>query len=172
MTDQETPDPQAFTGRWTGVTDIEKRWRPLSPAELVRAPANIRMVESAINRRWPDVDARIASGKLDVEDVRDVVAMLTRQLLEVDPDIPLSTTRWQEASGTESLSVTLDGPLSGATLVFDKWMVDALDNPDEQAERENDSSPMFYAPPPNEYEERAFDSTRLHPIGWWEDYRA
>jgi hypothetical protein len=151
---------------WTNTADIEARWRPLSEDEAERAPGIIGIIERGIARRWTDVQARLDADTLKPDDLKDVVALLARQVLEVDPDIPLRAKAWQQTSGTESESITLDGSLAGAMLTFDDWMVEALDSPIDAAATAIDTVPLFHAPQP---------SKRLHNAlrendEWWDWY--
>lgn len=149
-------DEQTTPTTWTSPADIAKPWRPLSDSEKQRAQANIEIVERALLARWPDLGDRITSGALAKASVTDVVYFLVRPLVEVDPDIPLRAKSWQETSGSESQSITLDGPLSGVVLTLDQWMVDRLSPPVTPSTRNTSAGPLFAAPDPGDFWDRAF----------------
>jgi hypothetical protein len=141
---------------WTSPEDIAKPWRPLTDAEQERAQANIEIVERALLHRWPDLRTRVAAGVPSADDVKDVVYFLVRPLVEVDPDIPLRAKAFQETSGSESQSITLDGPLSGVVLTLDGWMVDRLAPPNDPSTKKPTREPLYAAPDPGDFWDRAF----------------
>lgn len=108
---------------WAEAEHIEDVWRSLTPDETQRATNLIEHVERGIIREWPDVPARLDAGTLDVADVRDVIVWSVLGVLGIDIDIPTAAKSFQETSGSESRSVTLDGPLGAAWLTFAPWMV-------------------------------------------------
>lgn len=148
------------TTAWTTSDDVADRWRPLTPAELERAPGVIGTIERGIARRWPDVQARLDAGTLDRDSLHDVVGLLARQALEIDPDIPLNATQWARGAGTESENIKLDGSLAGRWLTFDDWMVEILDNPAEATATTATRAPLFHAPKPSRRLERALHDDR------------
>jgi Gp19/Gp15/Gp42-like protein len=62
-------------------SDVEARWRPLDEAETARAAVLLADASRMIRRRPWNVDARIAAGTLDAEDVRMVVAAMVRRAM-------------------------------------------------------------------------------------------
>jgi len=108
---------------WTKPTDIVAVWRPLRPAESARVAGLIGFVERAIRREWPDVAKWIAESRLSVEDVQDVVVWMVLPILAPDVDLPVNAKSWQDTSGSESRSVTLDSPTGPRLLTFAPWMV-------------------------------------------------
>lgn len=108
---------------WAEPEHIEAVWRPLTAAESDRATGLIEAVERGIVREWPDVPGRLTNGTLLVEDVRDVIVWSVMGVLGVDAEIPQNAKSYQETSGSESRSITLDGTLGAAWLTFSAWMV-------------------------------------------------
>jgi len=111
------------TRPWADPEHIEEVWRSLSEAESDRATALIEHAERGVIREWPDTEARLTAGTLNREDVRDVIVWSVLGLLGVDLDIPVNAKAFQETSGSESRSITLDGTLGGQWLTFAPWMV-------------------------------------------------
>lgn len=149
----------ADTSTWTQPGDIADRWQPLTPDQTERAPGIIAMIERALRRRWKDLaDRWTAAGETgDFQaTVKDVVALLARQVLEVPADVPLRAKNWQETSGSESLSVGLDGTMAGWFLVLDPWMVDALDTEQDDVDQAAAGTPVFAAPDPGDWWDRTF----------------
>lgn len=69
------------------VSDVVSRWRPLSPAETSVAETLIGDAEDIIRVRWPDMDARVASGDVSpVTVARIVAAMVRRAMLNRDAE--------------------------------------------------------------------------------------
>ncbi|PZE23860.1 hypothetical protein [Curtobacterium sp. MCBD17_028] len=129
-TDDEPDLPQT---RWATPSDIEGTWRPLNPAETVRAANLIGTVERAIARTWPTTADRITAGTLDKASVVDVIVWSVLPLLEVTttptgPEIPSRATSYQSTSGTEGRTVTLDGSPHASFLTFAGWMVDVFES--------------------------------------------
>lgn len=143
---------------WTDDEALVARWRPLTADEKARTTGIIAMVERALRRRWPDLQQRIDADTLDIQTVQDVVYALARPLIETDPDVPLAAKSWQETSGSESLSVTLDGALSGRFLVLDPWMVDALNADTDDDDSRSSRTPTYAAPDPGDWWDRTFPS--------------
>lgn len=108
---------------WTTAAHLVEVWRPLRPAETSRADGLIAFVERAVRRTWPDVDKWIAEERLAIEDVRDVVVWTVLPLIAPDVDLPLNAKSWQDTSGSESRSVTLDSATGPRVLTFAPWMV-------------------------------------------------
>lgn len=106
--------------------DIVNAWRPLSPIETTRAAYWLEVASRNVRRRWPDVDDRLAlpdsdPRHLDPRDVRDVVVALVLEVIG-GPPVPRAR-QWSEASGSESLSVTIDAGGGYDPRVFAGWMV-------------------------------------------------
>jgi len=112
---------------WTEPADIVKVWRPLRSKENDRAQGLIEFVERAIRREWPEITTWIAYGRLSVEDVKDVVVWMVLPILAPDVDLPINARSWQDTSGSESRSVTLDSPTGPRLLTFSAWMVKVFD---------------------------------------------
>lgn len=63
------------------VSDVEDMYRPIPDDETTRVESLIRYASSVVRGRVPAIDRRIASGLLDEQTARDVVAvMVTRAL--------------------------------------------------------------------------------------------
>lgn len=124
----ETPEARP---NYAVPQDIADVWRPLEGGEQARAEKLIASVARAIRRTWPDVDERIASGDLNVLDVADVIVWQVLPILDVSSTasgtpLPVNAKAYQETSGSESVSITLDGPGGVLTFVFAPWMVDVF----------------------------------------------
>lgn len=113
---------------WAEPTQIEDVWRPLTDAERDRATNLIDVVERALLREWPNIPARLAAGDLTVEDVRDVIVWSVMPVLGVNTDIPVNAKAWQETSGSESRSITLDGGTGATWMTFAPWMVKVFES--------------------------------------------
>lgn len=125
MADVTNSDP------WATPDDIAAVWRPLNTAQADRARALIEVISRAIRRRWPDStrDRLIVPGMMD--DITDVVVFSVLPFMEQDPadptPIPSNAKSFQQTSGAESVSVTLDGPLAGRLAEFAPWMVSVFE---------------------------------------------
>lgn len=108
---------------WATPADIAAVWRPLTAAEAERATGLIGTVSRAIRREWPDVSARIEAGTLDKDDVADVIVWSILPILAPGANLPLNVKTYQETSGAESRSITLDGAAGVDWLEFASWMV-------------------------------------------------
>jgi arginine deiminase len=72
-----------MAGSFALVADLEARWRPLTPAERVRAETLLGVASRRVRRKFGTIDARIASGALDPLDVVDVVCDVVKRVLMV-----------------------------------------------------------------------------------------
>lgn len=69
------------------ASDVEERWRTLSTAESTTADALSADASDMIRTRWPDVDARIATGSLTDGSLTRVVAnMVKRAMVNLDAE--------------------------------------------------------------------------------------
>ncbi|MBJ8342780.1 hypothetical protein JGU71_28210 [Antrihabitans sp. YC3-6] len=67
--------------------DVESRWRPLSVSESAIATTLLADASQMIRERWPDIDARIASGAVaELTVVRIVCGMVKRAMLAPEAD--------------------------------------------------------------------------------------
>jgi Phage protein Gp19/Gp15/Gp42 len=125
------------------IGSIENAWRPLSTAERPRAEYYLGAASRRIRRRWPDVDARLAAGNLNADDVSDVVVQMVVGAL----DVPLvrNAKSWSETAGQMSRSVTLQSGKSDL-LAIEDWMIAVF-------EGESTPSPVFCMPPSGRYED-------------------
>lgn len=65
----------------TSTAQVEALWQPVPTAQAPRVTALIGMASRRIRAAFPDIDARIASGGIDVDLVSDVAtAMVVRVL--------------------------------------------------------------------------------------------
>jgi hypothetical protein len=95
-------------------SDVEDRWRDLTDAEEARAEVLLGDASRIVRRRWPDIDARIAAGDLDADDVLMVVAgMVKRAMLGPDVD---GVTEQTEAAGPFSVARKYSNPLGNLYL--------------------------------------------------------
>lgn len=63
------------------ASDVEVRWRPLSPTEMDTAEQLAADASDMIRDRWPDVDERIAAGTLRESSVVRVVAGMVKRAM-------------------------------------------------------------------------------------------
>ncbi|OMH30649.1 Gp19/Gp15/Gp42 family protein [Tersicoccus sp. Bi-70] len=125
--------------------NVANAWRPLTPAEQARADYLAGFASRQLRRRWRDLDDRLADGRLDSEDVRDVVVGMVLQAIELTP--VMGARSWQISSGTESRQVTLaaaGGDPNRMEIV--DWMLDILDP------ARSPVVPLFSMPPSGRYE--------------------
>lgn len=95
-------------------TDVENRWRELTISERDLADTLAEDASRRVRRRWKTIDARIAAGALDSEDVRMVVAgVVKRAMLNSASEGVSSKT---DSGGVYSQSVTYVNP--SANLYF------------------------------------------------------
>lgn len=62
-------------------TDVEARWRPLTPSEATVAATLIDDASSMIRARWSDVDARLDNGSLLASELVRVVANMVKRAM-------------------------------------------------------------------------------------------
>lgn len=106
------------------VEDLEKAWRFLTAAERPRAQYYLGFASRRIRERWSDVDARLAAGTLDAENVNDVAVHM---VLGIVDGAPVRRARsWSETRGPLSQSVTLESGKSDLITIED-WMVQVFD---------------------------------------------
>jgi hypothetical protein len=115
---------------FASAADITNAWRPLNPQEATRAGYWLEVASRRVRNRWPDVDARIATGgDLKPFDVRDVVVALVVEVLG-GPAVPNARSFSEQiTSGAESRSrsVTLDKGAPNDPNVFALWMVELFE---------------------------------------------
>ena len=128
---------------WTEADDIVDQWRPLKPAEIERAEGLIGLIERFIRRTWRDTQERTDAGDLGIDDVKDVVVWSVIPLIAPGTRLPPNVRSWQETSGSESQSVTLD---AGQTMEFAGWMVDVFEGKGRGADSNRGPSPAFGFP--------------------------
>jgi hypothetical protein len=97
-------------------SDVEDRWRELSATERDLADTLAQDASRRIRRRWKTVDARIAAGTLDPDDVRMVVAGVVKRAMLNSAAEGVST--MTDSGGPFSKSVTYVNPT--ANLFFTK----------------------------------------------------
>lgn len=142
---------------WTQPQDIEAQWRPLRPSEAARAPGLIALTERHIRRTWPETARRLGDGELTRDDIADVVVWAVVPLLAPGVDLPPHVKTWQETSGSESESFTLEGSTLSGMLVFAGWMVDVFEGA-TRTRKTNAPLPRGGFPPSGGYE-RLFGGT-------------
>lgn len=101
--------PFATTG------DLAARWRPLTPEETARAEVLIADASRTIRRLYPDVEARIAAGELDLEDLKMIVCAMVKRVMRVPADLDGVAARSQ-ATGPHSVSDTFSDPVEDLEL--------------------------------------------------------
>jgi hypothetical protein len=89
--------------------DLQARWRPLDPEETARAAVLLGDASRIVRRRWSDIDARIAAGDLDLEDVVMVVCAMVRRA-GLDGDDPVGVTQQAETVGPFTVSRSFGQP--------------------------------------------------------------
>lgn len=60
-------------------SDLEARWRPLTPAEATQAATLLDDASWMIREQIPDIDTKISSGVLAVETVRRIVCAMVKR---------------------------------------------------------------------------------------------
>ncbi len=107
------------------------------------------MAYRQIKRRWKDMDARVASGDLSREDLRDVIVWMVIPVLG-GPPMP-GAKSWRVSAGTESQQVDMGaGNATPARLmVITDWMVEILDG---VVDAVRPALPEFHAPAPGRFE--------------------
>ncbi len=136
------------------VSDVEQAWRPLTKKDQRdRAAYLVGLASRKVRREYRDVDDRIASAQLAVQDVKDVIVGLVLQALPLSPHPGART--WQVSSGAESRSITLGEASSDPNAMrFTDWMLDILD----ASPSSGGPLPAFSAPPaeawPDPYQHR------------------
>lgn len=61
--------------------DVAARWRPLSEQETAQADALVVDASLKVRRKFPQTEARIASGDLDLREVAAVVAGMVKRAM-------------------------------------------------------------------------------------------
>ncbi|WP_315913583.1 Gp19/Gp15/Gp42 family protein [Arthrobacter sp. lap29] len=107
------------------VEDLEAAWRPLKAAEKTRAEYYLGVASRKIRRRWKTVDARIATGELGEDDVKDVVVDLVLPKLDAPP--VHNAKSWSQGAGPYSQQVTLQSGVRGL-FEFEDWMVEVFED--------------------------------------------
>lgn len=95
--------------------DLAARWRPLTDAEKARADVLIDDASRMIRRLYPDVDARIAAGELDLEDLKMIVCAMVKRVMRVPADLDGVAARSQ-ATGPHSVSDKFSEPVDDLEL--------------------------------------------------------
>lgn len=113
---------EAQTGAYATVDRLEEEWRPFTEAERARASSLLTKASRMCRRRWPNLDARIASGEITKDDVADVVTAMVKSAM-VGPEIAVES----ETNTTGPFSTTRKYANPTGDLYFAKWMLDALD---------------------------------------------
>jgi hypothetical protein len=114
-------------------SDVSDRWRPLTDAETTRATVLIADASRMIRRRWPDVDARIASpvgtpGHLDADDLTMIVANMVKRAMIGGVETGPGVTEQAETVGPFAVTRRFSNPLGNLYLSGEDIL--ALDLPD------------------------------------------
>lgn len=88
--------------------DVEARWRTLTSAEQTVATTLLADASDMVRTRWTDVDARIASGSLDAESVKRVVANMVKRAM--DRPVPDGFETFNQTSGPFSVGGKVANP--------------------------------------------------------------
>jgi len=110
-------------GSFALPADVANLWRPLTSEETTRATYLLGVASRKIRRDFPDVDARIEAGTVDLLDVRDIAASLAIQALVPAP-VP-GARQWSVTSGSESQQVSLQSGIASdplSLMEFTEWM--------------------------------------------------
>ncbi|MDI3331412.1 MAG: Gp19/Gp15/Gp42 family protein [Micrococcus sp.] len=142
----QTPTEPA---QYATAAHVSQAWRPLTPTESERAEYLIGMAVRQLRRRWPDLDARAASGALDLDDVRDVIVWMVIPVLG-GPPMP-GAKSWRVAAGSESQQVDMGSGNANPDrlMVIAAWMVEIFEGDEQQ---QSAALPKFHAPPAGRYE--------------------
>jgi hypothetical protein len=90
------------------VTDLEARWRPLSPQEQTTATTLLEDASATIRAEVPDVDTRLTAGTLDAGiPLMVACAMVKRAMLAGDA---AGVTNQQESVGPFMRGLTFANP--------------------------------------------------------------
>lgn len=103
---------------------LEQAWRPLTAAERTKAQYWIGRASRRLRSRWRNLDARVAAGTLDVDEVQDVVVEMVLAVLGGPPIRGAKS--FSEGVGPMSRSATLVGA-STDPLVIEDWMVQVFE---------------------------------------------
>lgn len=109
----------------TTIADIESRWRPLSAAEKVIAPALIEDAEELLDTKRPSLPAAVAAGTVSERLARIAIVGAVKRVL-ANPD----GVQAQGVSSDGSINVnfavtsTRTGILSGAIFFLDEDLAD------------------------------------------------
>jgi hypothetical protein len=109
---------------WATTDEVGVAWRPLQGGEVARAEYWLGAVQRALIGRWSDAPERLSVQALDLDRVKDVQIALVVDVLS--GPVARGAKTWQQTSGSESVSVTLD---TGRTEQFrlEPWMVAVFD---------------------------------------------
>lgn len=98
-------------------SDLEARWRPLSDDEENRAAVLLEDASLRVLRRFPTLEARIAAGTLQVQEVTAVVCgMVRRAMIAGGLD---GVTQRTDGAGPYQQSVTYANPQGNLYLTAD-----------------------------------------------------
>lgn len=100
---------------FASVSDLEERWRPLTPAEKSRAEVLLEDASAQVRVEAPGIDERITiqegatAPELDPIIPRRVVAEMVKRAMLASPDQP-ALANYQQTSGPFSQSGTFVNP--------------------------------------------------------------
>lgn len=92
------------------TSDLEARWRPLTPAERDTADTLLGDAEAQLRSELPDLDARAAADAGVARNVTRVVCAMVRRAMAVDEDAAGVATV-QESAGPFSRSFNYSNPM-------------------------------------------------------------
>lgn len=99
--------------------DLAARWRPLTDAEKARADVLIADASRMIRRLYPDVDSRIASGDLELEDLTAIVCAMVKRVMLAPANLDGVESRSQ-TTGPFSVSDKFSNPMGNMFLTADE----------------------------------------------------
>lgn len=122
------------------VTDLEVRWRHLTPDEATQAVALLGDASVMIRVESPGIDARILAGDLDPDAPLQVVCRMVKRAMQGPEDL-VGVTTMQDTAGPFSHSLSFANPAGDLYLSkADRkmlgmsrqraFMVDTLPDPD------------------------------------------
>jgi hypothetical protein len=111
---------------FASATDLEARWKPLSADETARAGVLLAAASRMIRRTYRTVDARIAAGEINSEDVVDVVTAMVKRVM-IRSDVEGLESR-SETAGPWSYQDKFANPLGNMYMTADDKSVFASVN--------------------------------------------
>lgn len=100
------------------VEDLEAFWRPLTATEQTRATELLGYASALIRTEWPDIDDRIAEGKLDPALAKFVALSMVKRVLTAGD---MEGVSWSsQTAGPYTTSATYKNPMGNLYLTGDE----------------------------------------------------